>query len=107
MNKIYKVIWSKARNCYVAVSELAGSHDTSSVRKQQVIAAVVAALLVGMPFSGNVFADTATGTVDNKGQVVVNVTPKTTEVKVDGVAVVHDVDGAKSLHSTDATVNDE
>jgi hypothetical protein len=60
-----------------------------------------------MPFSGNVFADTATGTVDNKGQVVVNVTPKTTEVKVDGVAVVHDVDGAKSLHSTDATVNDE
>jgi hypothetical protein len=78
MNKIYKVIWSKARNCYVAVSELAGSHDTSSVRKQQVIAAVVAALLVGMPFSGNVFADTATGTVDNKGQVVVNVTPKTT-----------------------------
>ena len=23
MNKIYKVIWSKVRNCYVAVSEIA------------------------------------------------------------------------------------
>ena len=27
MNKIFKIIWSKARNCYVVVSELAKSHD--------------------------------------------------------------------------------
>ena len=26
MNKIYNVIWSKTRNCYVAVSELAKNH---------------------------------------------------------------------------------
>ena len=26
MNKIYKVVWSKARNCYVVVSELAKRH---------------------------------------------------------------------------------
>lgn len=32
MNKIYKVIWSKARNCYVVVSELAKSHDDGHVR---------------------------------------------------------------------------
>ena len=26
MNRIYKVIWSKVRNCYVAVSEMAKAH---------------------------------------------------------------------------------
>ena len=31
MNKIYKVIWSKTRNCYVAVSELAKSHTKASL----------------------------------------------------------------------------
>ena len=28
MNKIFKVIWSKTRNCYIVVSELAKNHDT-------------------------------------------------------------------------------
>ncbi|HAM05084.1 MAG TPA: hypothetical protein DCP59_06195, partial [Megasphaera sp.] len=32
MNKIYKVIWSKVRNCYIVVSELAKSHDDGHVR---------------------------------------------------------------------------
>ena len=26
MNKIYKIVWSKAKNCYVVVSELAKNH---------------------------------------------------------------------------------
>ena len=26
MNRVYKVIWSKVKNCYVAVSEIAKSH---------------------------------------------------------------------------------
>ena len=29
MNKIYKVIWSKAKNCYVVASEFAKSHTKS------------------------------------------------------------------------------
>ena len=29
MNKIYKVIWSKTRNCYVAVSEIAKRNGKS------------------------------------------------------------------------------
>ena len=29
MNKIYKVIWSKVKNCYVVASELAKSHTKS------------------------------------------------------------------------------
>ena len=35
MNRTYKVIWSKARRCYVVVSELAkGQHKLSSKSKQ-------------------------------------------------------------------------
>lgn len=49
MNKIFKIIWSKARNCYVVVSELAKSHDDGHVcrsrsgccRKAAVLAAFV------------------------------------------------------------------
>ena len=29
MNRIYKVIWSKVRNCYVAVSEMAKGNGKS------------------------------------------------------------------------------
>ena len=35
MNKIFKVIWSKARNCYVVVSELAKSHDDGHIRRSR------------------------------------------------------------------------
>ncbi len=27
MNRIYKVIWSKVKNCYIVVSEIAKSHS--------------------------------------------------------------------------------
>ena len=27
MNKVYKLVWSKVRNCYVAVAEIAKSHS--------------------------------------------------------------------------------
>lgn len=30
MNNIYKVIWSKAKNCYVVASEIARSHTKSA-----------------------------------------------------------------------------
>lgn len=39
MNKIYKVVWSEARNCYVVVSELA----KRKVRAKSLVAAVLAA----------------------------------------------------------------
>lgn len=49
MNKIYKVIYSKVRNCYIVVSELAKSHDSAHgtrsrsgcARKAAVLAAFV------------------------------------------------------------------
>ena len=61
MNKIYKVIWSKTRNCYVAVSEIAKrngksctsvncggkANRTRSLRMTAVTLGVTAALFAG------------------------------------------------------------
>lgn len=73
MNRTYKVIWSKARRCYVVVSELAKSQHKSSSKSEHIssnvhrgylgkaaAAAVVASLLTfgGMAYSP-VMADTA------------------------------------------------
>lgn len=51
MNKVYKVIYSKARQCYVVVSELAKSHGKTSTKAQTtsgrkiVLASLAAAVL--------------------------------------------------------------
>lgn len=41
MNKIFKVVWSKSKNCYVVVSEFA---KNNSGKKKIVVAAILAAL---------------------------------------------------------------
>lgn len=60
MNKIFKVIWSKARNCYVVVSELAKSHDDGHVRRSRSgccrKVAVLAAWVLTMGVSGAALA---------------------------------------------------
>ena len=67
MNKIYKVVWSKARNCYVVASEFAKSHQTGSQRiKSASLAAVMAAVIL-MGFSGVTVQ--AAVTVDKDGIV--------------------------------------
>ena len=48
MNKIYKVIWSKAKNCYVVVSELAKSHTKSP--KSRVISKITIAGILACTF---------------------------------------------------------
>ena len=40
MNKIYKVIWSKVRNCYVAVSEIAKGGNAAGRRVFRITAGV-------------------------------------------------------------------
>lgn len=49
MNKIFKVIWSKTRNCYVVASELAKgtskSTSTGRMAKRAALAAVAALLI--------------------------------------------------------------
>ena len=53
MNRIYKVIWSKVKNCYIVVSEIAKSHSkpvSTNLNAGKTVAAVltVAALCAGM-----------------------------------------------------------
>ena len=55
MNKIYKLVWNKAKNMYVAVAEIAKSHTKSpksSVIARTVVAGVLATLLSGWTVSG-------------------------------------------------------
>lgn len=53
MNHIYKVVWSKVRNCYVAVSEIAKGHGKKSTsekwggKKAALLAAVIFTLGIG------------------------------------------------------------
>ncbi|WP_440248555.1 ESPR-type extended signal peptide-containing protein [Dialister succinatiphilus] len=53
MNHIYKVVWSKVRNCYVAVSEIAKGHGKKSPsekwggKKAALLAAVIFTLGIG------------------------------------------------------------
>ncbi len=44
MNKIFKVIWSKSKQCYIVVSEMAKNH---SGKKKIVVASILAAMAVG------------------------------------------------------------
>lgn len=64
MNKIYKVVWSKVKNCYVVASELAKRRTKGSgargLHRAAVSLGIVAALLGG--FSGSAWAD-GSGTI--------------------------------------------
>ena len=55
MNKIFKVIWSKARNCYVVVSELAKSHDDGHVRRSRSGCCRKAAVLAAFVLTTSLF----------------------------------------------------
>ena len=58
MNKIFKVIWSKSKQCYIVVSEMAKNH---SGKKKIVVASILVAMAVG---SGAI-----TNMVDAAGEV--------------------------------------
>lgn len=62
MNKIYKVVWSKAKHAYVVTSEVAKSH-TKSTSGKAVKAALAAAVGMGVLMGGYTAnaADTTTG----------------------------------------------
>ena len=54
MNKIFKVIWSKSKQCYIVVSEMAKNH---SGKKKIVVASILAAMAVGADMSVSVQAN--------------------------------------------------
>ncbi|MCH3904021.1 MAG: YadA-like family protein [Limosilactobacillus oris] len=78
MNKIFKVIWSKSRNCYVVASELAKGHtkasSTGDKTRRLALAAITALIL--LPVGGFSYAADATIMVEPVG------TGSTTAVEV-------------------------
>ena len=69
MNKIYKVIWSKVKACYVVVSELAKRHSKCKSAKPAIsLAALVTAFMLTAGH-GVVYA-TDLAPTDNVGRCV-------------------------------------
>lgn len=42
MNKVFKVIWSEARNAYVVVSEIAKNHGSKSCSTKKLLTMLIA-----------------------------------------------------------------
>ncbi|MBR1661812.1 MAG: YadA-like family protein [Acidaminococcaceae bacterium] len=65
MNKIYKVIWSQTKNCYVVASELTKSHTKSNGARtaRNVMARVFCGALLGTLLAGGVYMPAAQAAV--------------------------------------------
>ena len=75
MNKIFKIIWSKARNCYVVVSEIAHCRGKGQGQKKAVLTCSLAVALTVFTLTGGVTAVQAeTGTNDYAAGVSANAT---------------------------------
>lgn len=75
MNKIYKVVWNKARNCYVVGSEFISSHSTGKTstigsKSLKTLLAVFAVCGVMYAGSSDVFAANNDAGIANKGNYI-------------------------------------
>ena len=130
MNRAYKVIWSKARHCYVVVSELTKSQHKSSSKSELIstnvhregnfgkaaIAAIVAGLLTfgGVAYSPVLAADNTT-VKDLNGNEVTNTDKNITDIaaskthfysvkSTDSTAKNYNNDGATGINALAAGV---
>ena len=72
MNKIFKVIWSKSKQCYVVVSEMA---KNKTGKKKIVVASILAALAMQVGVVADVSAaDRPTGTIEGGTKMYSNLT---------------------------------
>lgn len=62
MNKVFKVIWSEARNAYVVVSEMAKSHGTKSCSTKKLLAMLIATGVMTCASVAPAMADNLTDT---------------------------------------------
>ena len=72
MNRIYKVVWSKAKNCYTVVSEIAKRHGKGNRARTCAAAFLAAFALTGVMGMSEVQAaviNTNTVTIDDSGNV--------------------------------------
>ena len=64
MNKIFKIIWSKARNCYVVVSEIAHCRGKGQGQKKAVFTCSLAAALAVFTLTGGITTVQAAQTIN-------------------------------------------
>ena len=102
MNKIYKVVWSKVKHCYVVTSELAKRNGKGcgarSLRTATVSLGVAAALLCTgavLPIFGESVAEAASEEVSNK---TVNITFDTSKRIVGGWAGTPSTDTSNAIY---------
>ena len=86
MNKIFKVIWSKSRNCYVVASELAKGRtkaaSTGDKAKRLALAAITALML--LPVGGYSYAADTTKVDSSTSDTAVEVyTKEGTDKQID------------------------
>ena len=79
MNKIYKVIWSKVKNCYVVVSEIARNHGKEHSSRKNIPGGVYSlALALGLAFSSvSLVSAAASNTGNASANQAVNIEDKT------------------------------
>ena len=79
MNKIYKVIWSKVKNCYVVVSEIARNHGKEHSSRKNIPGGVYSlALALGLAFSSVPLVSAAASNTGNaSANQAVNIEDKT------------------------------
>ena len=113
MNKIYKVVWSKVKHCYLVTSELAKRHSkgcgarslrmgVGGVRRGALALGVTAALLSGWTGVGtsvahaesvNVASDSVITVSDNQSGVIYNLNGSNITFTVASEGNVHDIYG--------------
>ena len=97
MNKIYKIVWSKAKHAYVVTSEVARSH-TKSASGKAVKAALAAAVGMGVLMGGYTAnaADTTTGSGSGVAYGTGSNAPKAENVAVGKGATIKYSNGASA-----------
>lgn len=97
MNKIYKVIYSKVRNCYIVVSELAKSHDSAHGTRSRSGCARKAAVLAAFVLT-TTLAAVPVWAADSKGNINNVVTKKNNQPDRSAM------DGTNNLNGTNNVV---
>lgn len=85
MNRVYKIVWSKAKNAYVVTSELAKNH-TKNASGKMVKAALAAAMGMGV-LMGGYMADAAPATNPSGDGPGIAIGTGSSSQKVDSTAV--------------------
>ena len=101
LNRIYKVIWSKAKNCYVVASELAKRHTKSPAGTTHVAlkAGVLACVLAMNLYASPVMAAGPNVTYDDNTYATITLEGERVGV---GTKITNLADGELSASSTDA-----